>query len=71
MTNFLQLAWNWFNGNKTTIGLVVGFLLSKTWFTGFLGSELTEVLEWVSMTFIGIGVAHKVAKSNTLPEPNK
>lgn len=71
MKNILQSIWNWFNGNKTTIGLVIGFLLSKTWFTNWLGVDATEVLTWAAETFVSVGLVHKVVKANTLPEPNK
>ena len=68
---FLTKAWNWFNGNKVTIGLVLGYLLSKTWFQNFVGADVFDAIEWVSATFITVGVVHKIAKSNTKPEPNK
>ena len=67
----MEKVWNFLNGNKTTIGLVVAFLLSKTWFTGWIGADVAEVLSWISGTFLTVGVAHKLVKSNTSPEPNK
>ena len=65
----MQAVWNWFNGNKTVIGLALGFLLSKAWFTGFVGTEVVDILEWISGTFLVVGVAHKVAKATTTEEP--
>jgi hypothetical protein len=68
--NWLQAIWNWLNGNKTIIGLVIAFLLSKTWFTAWVGPEVADIISWISATFIVGGVAHKVIKSNTEPGPN-
>jgi hypothetical protein len=41
--NWLQAIWNWLNGNKTIIGLVIAFLLSKTWFTAWGGAQGHQV----------------------------
>ena len=66
-----EKLWGYFNGNKTTIGLVIGFLLSKAWFTDLVGVEVSDILQWVAGTFLAVGVAHKVIKADTTPEPNK
>ena len=63
--------WGWLNGNKTTIGLVLGYLLSKQWFDNLVGSDVVDALNWIAVTFIGVGIAHKAIKSDTTPEPNK
>jgi len=69
--NIFEKIWNWLNGNKTTIGLVIGFLTMQEWFVGLVGQPVIDVLVWIAYTFLGVGVLHKVAKSDTTPEPNK
>jgi hypothetical protein len=63
--------WNWLNGNKVTIGLVLGYLLSQVWFVNLVSPEIADALRWVADTFLGIGILHKVVKATTTPEPNQ
>lgn len=67
----LVKIWNWLNGNKTIIGLVIGFLITQEWFITFVGQQVIDILVWVATTFLGAGIAHKITKANTTAEPNK
>lgn len=71
MKAFFTATWNWFNGNKTTIGLVLGYLLGQTWFSHLIGPEALDALNWVAATFLGVGITHKLIKANTEPGPNQ
>ena len=67
--DFLKKIWNWLNGNKTFFGLLIIMILQQ----GFIAEHtlIYEFLFWLGNSLAGIGVAHKLAKSNTKPEPNK
>lgn len=65
-----EKIFNYLNGNKTTIGLVLGYLLMQQWFIDAVGQNVADVIQWVAVTFLGVGVGHKIAKSNTEPGPN-
>ena len=69
--NFFEAIWNWLNGNKVTIGLVLGFLIMQEWFVTLVGQGVIDVLVWIAYTFLGVGVGHKIVKSDTTAEPNK
>ena len=67
----MEKIWNWFNGNKTTIGLVLAYVLSKAWFANIVGVDVVDALGWIADTFLAVGLGHKMLKANTSPEPNK
>jgi len=62
--DLFKKLWDWFNGNKTTIGLALSWLLAQTFFKDFLPDYtfLYQFLSWVSGLLIAGGVAHKVVK---------
>jgi len=71
MKAFFESVWNWLNGNKTTIGLVLGYVVGKQWFIDLVGADVVDALNWLALTFIGLGITHKVVKADTTAEPNK
>jgi hypothetical protein len=63
--------WNWLNGNKTTIGLVLGYVTAQVWFVNMVGVDVVNFLQWFAGTFIGVGLLHKVVKADTTSGSNK
>lgn len=65
----MKKVWNWLNGNKTFFGLFILLILQQGWIAehtlGF------EILQWLGGLLSGVGVAHKLLKADTSPEPNK
>ena len=70
--NFLENIWNWLNGNKTTIGLVLQWLLAQVFFKDLVpeGTFIFQFVQWLSGLLIGGGVLHKFVKATTAPGPN-
>lgn len=67
----MEKIWNFLSGNKTIFGLVI--LQIATWMPE--GSmlwfiPLKEALMWLGGLLTGTGVIHKLAKSDTSPNPN-
>lgn len=67
------LVLNWLNGNKTIFGIFLVTILAPeippdlhVWFV----PVQTTVL-WVGGLLSTAGIAHKIIKSDTSPEPNK
>lgn len=70
MNTFFTNIWNWLNGNKTTIGLVLGYLIGQTWFDSLVGPPAVDAISWIANTFLGVGLVHKAIKATTDPGPN-
>lgn len=71
----MQKIWNWLNGNKIEFGLVLAWLASKIPpslpLFGLEWLSWKEVLEALAGVLTGVGVIHRIAKSNTDPGVNK
>jgi hypothetical protein len=69
--NFLTKLWNWLNGNKTVIGLVILTLIQQAFFKQLLPetSVWYQAIQWFAGILAGVGIVHKIAKANTEPGP--
>jgi Ca2+/Na+ antiporter len=69
--DFIVKIWNWFNGNKTVIGLVLLQVASMVpeGVNVFGLFDLKAGLIWLGNFFGGVGILHKIAKANFRPEP--
>jgi hypothetical protein len=67
----LLAIWNWFNGNKTNIGLLL-LALSKIVPPGVIvfGYDLQTFLVWAGGALTTVGVAHKIVKSQAAANGN-
>ena len=65
----MTTVWNWFNGNKTVIGMALLWLADKTWFGGYVGVVGVDIAQYLGGMLTTIGIAHKVYKADTSPEP--
>jgi hypothetical protein len=69
LMNFLTAIWNYLNGNKTALGLVIiqiaSWLPQDTTLFGFI--PVVVVLNWLGGVLSGGGIVHKLVKANTLP----
>lgn len=68
---FIEKVWNFLNGNKTVIGMAL------LWLAEYIPADMMlwvipvkAILQWIGGLLTGVGVAHKIAKSNTDPGPN-
>ena len=68
-TSIWEKIWNWLNGNKTFFGLFILLVLQQGWIAE--GTFLYLFLAWLGKILAGVGIAHKLLKANTGPEPNK
>lgn len=70
--SFWEKLWNWLNGNKTVIGLLILQVANSVpedlLVLGFL--PLKSFLEWAGGILAGAGAIHKIAKATTAPGPN-
>ena len=66
---FLTLLWNWFNGNKTVIGMALMFLGDKTWFHDFAGDAGVDIVQYLGGILTSVGIVHKIAKADTTETP--
>jgi hypothetical protein len=68
--SIFEKFWNWLNGNKTTIGLVLQWLLAQAFFKEFIPDYTVfyQFLNWVSGLLLGTGIIHKFAKASTQPK---
>jgi hypothetical protein len=73
--NIFEKIWNFLNGNKTIIGLALGWFATKipegVLIFGWETLPLNDLVEALAGLFTGVGLVHKSMKSNTDPEPNK
>lgn len=70
--DWLIAIWNWLNGNKTIIGLVLTNLaaLIPEGISVFGLFDLKAGILWLAGIFMGTGIVHKFVKANTDPGPN-
>jgi uncharacterized membrane protein len=69
--NFLTKLWNWLNGNKTVIGLVLLALIAQPFFKQIVpeASIWYQAIQWIAGLLAGVGAVHKLVKANTQPGP--
>lgn len=54
-------TWDFFNGRKTWIGVLLAVIYSGLVAQGIISRN--EALEWLIMAVTGVGVGHKIVKS--------
>lgn len=64
----LKKAWDYFNGKKTYIGAIVYFAAKggQAFAPTLLPHEQYEFIEMVGEGLLGIGIGHKLVKSETV-----
>jgi hypothetical protein len=59
----IEKFWNWFSGKKTVIGYIGVQFLSLAWAQSHISTDALEIMRWGFGIMGGIGVMHKVSKS--------
>jgi hypothetical protein len=57
----IKKVWNYLNGKKTLIGLLIAVVYSGLVAQGII--DRSSELEWLVMAVTGVGIGHKIVKS--------
>jgi len=58
----MKAIWDWLNGNKTAIGGVLLWLVTRSWFVELASPPVIDVLDYLSQILLGGGLLHKGIK---------